>query len=227
MKHYKVVTRWAALFAGILAIGIVGCTEPPPPVEIPVTRIVNQEVEVTRVVTEQVRVEVPVTRIVEQPIEVPVTQIVEKEIEVTRLVIATPTPGPTPLATPTPKPTATPRPVPTPAATPTPKPDLSATLRAALWINIYDGEYSWFEVYANPAFDVDAFDLSVFVDGKEYCNPNRIYADDGDVELSCETDNRPHTAVSRVSVQTPRGDLRCEKHHTSERQRTVFACGWR
>ena len=80
---------------------------------------------------------------------------------------------------------------------------------------------------ADPAFDVDTFDLDVFVEGKEYCNTARIYGDDGGIELSCESDERRHSTVRRVSAQSHLGDLRCEKNDASEAHETVFACAWR
>ena len=142
--------------------------------EIPITRVheVTREVPVTREVevTRQVEVtrnfevtrEVEVTRQIEVPREAPVIEQVEvtREVEVTRTVevirevpvirVATATP---PLYTPTPRPT------------PTPTVDLTATDKANLWIAIYDAGYSTprIRASANPAFDVDVYDLDVIV----------------------------------------------------------------
>ena len=141
-----------------------------------------------------------------------------------RTVAATPAPT---RALPTPAPTRVPS-TPTPAPTPTPIPDLANTTRANLWIYPSDGESGWLEVYADPAFDVDAFDLDVFVEGSEYCNPNRIYGDEGAFELSCEILEILHMSVNRVSAQASGiGDLRCERNFQSDATETIFACAWR
>ena len=136
---------------------------------------------------------------------------------------ATATPVPTP--TPTPEPTATPTPPPT--LTPTPEPlDLTTAENGNLFVFLSnDGER--LIVKASPAFDADVYDLDVLVDGTEYCNTVRIYSDDGPVELGCEYEQRPHSSVQRVSVQTPYGDLRCGKHVESSSQFTMFLCVFR
>ena len=134
------------------------------------------------------------------------------------VVIATPAPTPTSVATPTRRPTPTPTPVPQ---------DLASTENANLWVYLSQGEYGWLLVEVDSAFDVDAFDMDVFVDGSEYCNPNRVYADEGAYELSCESEEKQHTSVSRVSVQTRTGDLRCGRNFQSTAQLTIFACAWR
>ena len=82
-------------------------------------------------------------------------------------------------------------------------------------------------VKADPAFDIAEFNLSVMVDGHEYCNANRIYGDDGPQELSCQALDRDHTSILGVSAQTQVGDLRCERHADSDISRSIFACEWR
>ena len=212
----------------ILAIAAVtlaiACAAPEP---------VVQQVEVTRLVdrTVEVEVTVPVTRVIEQTIEVSVTQIVEKTVEVTRevtrevpvTVLVTPTQPP---VTATPKPTSTPRPTATLRPTPTPAVSLSETTRANMWV-YFTNDADRLAVYADPAFDLDEFDLDLFVDGVEYCNAARIYGDDGPLEMSCESEYRSHATVQRVSAQTPIGDLRCERNDASDSSETVFACAWR
>ena len=127
---------------------------------------------------------------------------------------------PTPL--PTPRPTSTPRPRPTQ----TPRVTLDRTQRANLWVYISnDGNYM--VVYADPAFDIEEFDLDLFVDGREYCNTSKIYNDEGPRKLSCEAEQRRHTSVQRVSAHTPRGDLKCERHVESDSHTSVFACVFR
>ena len=218
----------ATVIATVVALLVTACTAPEPVVEqVEVTRLVDRTVEID--------VTVPVTRIVEQTVEVqvtvPVTQVVEKTVEVTRevtreipvTVLVTPA---LPSATATPAPTATPSATATPAPTATPSISLAETTRANLWAYFTnDGDH--LAVLADPAFDVNEFGLSLFVDGKEYCNSSRIYGDEGGQEMSCEYETRRHTTVRQVSAQTPMGDLRCERNDASGSQETVFACAWR
>ncbi len=140
---------------------------------------------------------------------------------------STPTLTPTPTTTPTPGPSPTPRPTVTPWPTATSTPTLAETARAALWVNLSQDRNGYLTVRADPAFDIGAFELDVFVDGSEYCNTSQIYADEGGYELGCEYEPRTHSAVTRVSVQTPLGDLRCARNFQSTGARTVFACEWR
>lgn len=138
----------------------------------------------------------------------------------------TPEPTNTSMPTPTPAPTVTPTVTPTSTATPVPI-DLINTDTAALWVLLTNSEYGRIDAYADPAFDVDVFDLDVFVDGEEFCNTSRIYGDEGPHELSCVVLERLHTSVQRVSVQTPLGDLRCARNVNSDASQSIFACTWR
>ncbi len=206
----------ATVIATVVALLVTACTAPEPVVEqVEVTRLVDRTVEID--------VTVPVTRIVEQTVEVqvtvPVTQVVEKTVEVTREV--TREIPVTVLVTP-----ALPSATATPAPTATPSISLAETTRANLWAYFTnDGDH--LAVLADPAFDANEFGLSLFVDGKEYCNSSRIYGDEGGQEMSCEYETRRHTTVRQVSAQTPMGDLRCERNDASGSQETVFACAWR
>ena len=94
-----------------------------------------------------------------------------------------------------------------------------------MWVIVTDKE-----VYVDTEFDyADEFGMDVFVDAEEYCNPQRIYADEGRYALGCDSPDKPHADVERVSVQTDGGfDLRCQKDEDlSTDQETVFACNWR
>ena len=132
-----------------------------------------------------------------------------------------------PISTPnsTPAPTSTPTPTMTPTSTPAPT--LDETELANLWVLLKNNDSGRLLVYADPAFDVDRFDLDLFVDGVEYCNAARIYGDDGPLLMSCELEERPHAEVSHVSAQTSLGDLRCARHVASDADESVFACEWR
>ena len=123
-----------------------------------------------------------------------------------------------------------------PLAPPPPPPSqLSDTTEADLWVYLSDEERSDGTVVlasADPAFDIDVFDLAVFVDGTSYCNSSRIYADDGPHELGCSPADGTHADVQYVSAQTTDypdllGDLRCERHSHSNDEQSVFACEWR
>ena len=131
--------------------------------------------------------------------------------------------------TPTPPPTSTPGPTPVPTATPAPIPeiDLTTTDKAAMWVYLTDGPIG-VTAMVGVAFDIGEFDLDVFVDGESYCNPTRMYADEGAYELGCTSVDKPHQTVVNVSAQTRSlGDLRCKKHISSAPDRSVFACAWR
>lgn len=100
----------------------------------------------------------------------------------------------------------------------------------SMWVIVKDSGGSYLDVYVDTEFDfADEFGMDVFVDGVEYCNPNRIYADEGRYEISCGLLSKTHVDVERISVQTDGGfDLRCQKDdELSNVQETVFACIWR
>ena len=102
-----------------------------------------------------------------------------------------------------------------------------------MWVYILGEERSyggtWWEVYADPAFDVDTYDLSVFINGKEFCNTNAIYGDLGQVELSC-AGYEPQGAIQMYATVgasfTSRGEvLECAQNKASRPpNRLVFAC---
>ena len=105
---------------------------------------------------------------------------------------------------------------------------LSGATEADLWVHITNNfDYGFLEVYADPTFDVDTANLTVLVDGKSFLNSNRIYNDDGPLEMCCSTEERPHNTIKRVSAQTPIGDLKCERNKASDAFETIFACVWR
>ena len=121
----------------------------------------------------------------------------------------------------------------TPISSPEPEPtpgNLADATEANLWIAIFQDPDlpEYLQVRADTAFDVDAYALTVFVDGSEYCNPSRMYGDEGFYELSFEFEEKHHTSVQQVSAQTQGlGDLRCERNFQSTARETVFACVWR
>ena len=140
-----------------------------------------------------------------------------------RVVMTTPDPIPTLRPTSTPKPTATPA---------GQSENLSDTELANLWVILSnDGDLGseYLVVKVDPAFDLEEFGMNLFVDGVEYCNPNRIYGDEGEYEMGCESFQQvEHQFVRRVSVQTSSlGDLRCERNIASIARESVFACAWR
>ena len=140
----------------------------------------------------------------------------------------TPRPLPTPIPTPTPVP-VTPSPTSVPP-TPTPEASLQTTDTANLWVYLSNpGEYTdWLQVHADPAFTVEPYELTVLADGHKYCNPERIYSDDGPLQMSCGLLTTAHDDIRIVSVQTTSfGDLRCERHVKSGRTQSLFACVWR
>ena len=139
------------------------------------------------------------------------------------------TPSPTPTNTPVPPPTSTPVPVPTqtPLPTPTSAPPLDQVNLAALWVYLSQDELGYLAVDVRTAFDIDSFDLSLFVDGSRYCNASRIYGDEDPAEMGCVYEEKTHSSIRSVSAQTSLGDLRCARHVDSDSQRSIFACTWR
>ena len=117
-----------------------------------------------------------------------------------------------------------------PTAVPAPTPtgvDLETTTEAPLLVSLTPGEFGVLQVKADPAFDLGEFELTLLVDGTEYCNSNRMYGDEGYYEMVCELEERGHESVERVSAQTSKGDLRCRKNAQSTNEQTIFACDWR
>ena len=124
------------------------------------------------------------------------------------------------MASPTPRPTA--------AATMGPSDDLANTDLANLWVIIENDEFGRLRVNVDAAFDIDEFDLDVFVDSEEYCNTVRIYQDEGIYEMGCGSLEKSHGLVERVSAQTRnQGDLRCAGNVQSLPTESVFACRFR
>lgn len=147
-----------------------------------------------------------------------------------------------PEPTPTPAPTATPEhqrgPTATPTATPTPmtRDPLETTELAHLWIQIVRDEViggsEFWDVLANPVFDVDRFELNVYIDGREYCNPNPLYGDQGFGELGCES-YEPRTQEPEVYATVGNSlfgsveRLVCAQNvATRSRYNMIYACYW-
>ena len=131
---------------------------------------------------------------------------------------------------PTPRPTPTPTIPSTPTPAPTPVVSLADTEIAAIWVLItQDLDFpDRIEVRADIAIDIAPFDLTVFIDGAEYCNTNQMYGDEGVYELGCEWLETHHSSVNQVSAQVRTvGGLRCERHVESTEVGSLFACGWR
>jgi hypothetical protein len=131
--------------------------------------------------------------------------------------------------TPTPRVTATPEPTAPPRATPE---SLANTTQANLWVilsNDGDRRPEYLVVKVDLDFDLEEFEMEVFVDGVEYCAPNRMYADEGAYKMGCESRQQvQHVSVERVSAQTrSSGDLRCQRNVASTARKSVFACAWR
>ena len=100
---------------------------------------------------------------------------------------------------------------------------------ADLWIKFTKESNSrWMTISVDPSFDMEKYDLDLFVDGNEFCNTTRMYADEGYYSnMSCASDDRAPGDVERVSVQTPAGDMRCRRSVLSDAQQALFACTFR
>ena len=122
-----------------------------------------------------------------------------------------------------------------PLAPPAPPPSpLSQTTEADSWLTLsQDPQHTeYLLVHANTTFDIDRFDLEVFVDATRYSNSSKIYGDEGDYELGYAFEVKAHASAPSVSVQTTDapdllGDMRCERNSHSNDEHSVFACEWR
>ena len=111
---------------------------------------------------------------------------------------------------------------------PTATPLVGSQEEADAWVRLSQEERGSLRVEINVSFDVDAFDLELFLDGNRYCSPNRMYGDEGYYDLLCLVEETAHSSVRSVSVQTEvQGDLRCQKSQHSNVERSLFACTWR
>ena len=105
--------------------------------------------------------------------------------------------------------------------------DLETATEAPLLVSLTTRDSGGLKVMADPAFDLDEYSLTLLVDGAEYCSISRMYGDEGYYEMSCGFEERGHESVERVSAQTSKGDLRCQKNTQSTNEQTIFACDWR
>ena len=111
---------------------------------------------------------------------------------------------------------------------PTPRPSESDA-DIVMWVILGDhSRYDRVVVWLDTEFDADEFDIDVFIDGEEYCNSTRIYADEGRYEASCGSLEKPHADVERMSVQADQGDMRCRRFASrSTPEESVWGCAWR
>lgn len=149
--------------------------------------------------------------------QVEVTREVTREIPVT--VVVTPTPSPIKAVPPG-----------SPALPSTGPPSGPLTEITLEYLQVYFRNYGdRLRAYADPHFiwnapDVEVFfDLDLVVDDQERCATTRVHWGPGEPELICDLDFRSHTTVERVSVQTPQGNLQCERTG-SDRSGTYFTC---
>ena len=82
-------------------------------------------------------------------------------------------------------------------------------------------------VLSSQAVAADANEITVSVDGVEYCNPVEVAADLGLYRLGCGNSAKNHYEVQEVSVSVRnQGEMRCDRHKESELTFTLFACIW-
>ena len=103
-----------------------------------------------------------------------------------------------------------------------------------MWVYIEQvetGRWERWEVYADPAFDVDQYDLNLFIDRKEFCNPSKIYGDLQAMEMSCASyEHRGSTPDMYATVDIgfrQEAVLVCAKHRDSRHNRLIYACRFR
>ena len=96
-----------------------------------------------------------------------------------------------------------------------------------MWVYLSNTSGGHLEVFVDPPFDIERYDLDLFLDGVQLCNTQRMYSDEGQYEMGCSRPDRDHSAIQRISAQTPKGDLRCGRNTASDVSESVFACRWR
>ncbi len=70
-------------------------------------------------------------------------------------------------------------------------------------------------------------DVTVLVDGEEYCNPVQIHGDGGGYILGCGSSKKHHYEVQEVSILVKnQGEMRCDRHVKSNTNLTMFPCIW-
>ena len=117
---------------------------------------------------------------------------------------------------------------PTPTqAPPTAADPLANAVRAAMWI-YFRSPLGTLEVIVDVPFDVEPKGLKLSVDGANYSNRERIFADAGLSVVSVGHEFRLHSSVKRVSAHVDGlGDMRCVKQARQPKEiETVFGCEW-
>ena len=127
-----------------------------------------------------------------------------------------PTPTPTLVPTSTPVPTATPLPTPTPTLVPTstpvptPEPNWDKIPFAVALRNDTDG---YLQPIVYSALDMPAYSVTLLIGLLEFCNTNRMYADEYTLVDGCASSKILHSSVNMVSVQTKMGwDFWCRRN---------------
>ena len=151
--------------------------------------------------------------------QVEVTRVVERIVEVPVTVLVTPT-----------LPTVTPEPPPTPMLQATVVPSQAMTGAALEYLQIFFTNYgnhlranAGYFTWDAPGLDV-FFDVALVVDDNVHCETARVYRSSGEPEPICDLVFRSHTTVQHLSVQTPQGDLMCERQGLSQPLATYFHC---
>ena len=114
-------------------------------------------------------------------------------------------------------------------AAPTQTKEAMVVETADLWVKFTrESNSGRMTISVDPSFDMERFDLDLFVDGQEFCNTTQMYADEGYYSnMSCAGDDRSPGDVERVSAQTPAGDMRCRRSVLSDAQQALFVCTFR
>ena len=102
---------------------------------------------------------------------------------------------------------------------------------ADMWVKLEQDKYGRLVAQVDVAFNVGSYELSVFIEGKDMCNPDPLFGDEGYYFLSCTAPEVNHGAVTSVSAQVETGrtirGLRCQRSNHSNVDRALFACSWR
>ena len=114
------------------------------------------------------------------------------------------------------------------APQPTPAPSESHA-DIVMWVILGGNNIlGWLVMWLDTEFDADEFDIDIFIDSERYCNPDRIYADEGRYKAGCGDLEKTHTDVERMSVQAEQGDMRCRRFASrSTPTESVWGCAWR
>ena len=116
-----------------------------------------------------------------------------------------------------------PTPTPTPTPTPALRPDWGVV---PLFVGLTNDSDGYLQPILHSTVNLPEYSVTLLVEFLEYCNKNRIYADELAIVGDCDSSMLPHSAVENVSVQTRVGaDFWCRKNYrVSDDESALWGC---